>query len=158
MSDAFKLAVAAGLLFLGLGGASLIQGISDGKPAVAPSDDLPIAYQTLATPVRSALLGYPANEKALWRELWTQTGAVVASDTAAPVDFATTTALRELVIEMLTSGWVTLGGNARGQNPKLDAAVNELMLSIVGDKEIGVTPELRRQFVDACRALAWAGR
>lgn len=159
MNDVLKVLLAAALLFLGMGGAALIPGINDAKPAVTPAIDAPpAAHQAAVANVKTALAGYSANEKALWRELWTQAGAVVAADTAAPADFPTTTALRELVVELLTDGWVVLGGHAKGENPKLDAAVNAAITELVGDKEIGATPEIRSNFQSACRALAWAGQ
>lgn len=159
MSDTMKVALAVALLFFGLGGASLLPGLgADARPVVPSVDEPTAAQQQAVAAVRDALAGYPSADKALWRELWTQAGVVVAADTATPADFPTSTALRDYVIELLTSGWVTLGGHKHGENPKLDAAVNRAISDLVTDKEIGVTPEIRSQFASACKALAWAAK
>lgn len=133
-------------------------GMPQPKP-VAPtflidvSDDM----KTKVADVARALKAASPAERAIWASVWEKAAVVVASPEGEPVVFTDTRSLRGFTILSLDIAWRRLGGVKPGQYPGLREGVEKAMGDVVGLDVRPVTPELRRAYAEACRAIAWAG-
>lgn len=120
----------------------------------APSDEMKTKVSGVAAALRSAS---PA-ERAIWASVWEKAAVVVDGDAVTTeVVFSDTRSLRGFTVLSLDIAWRRLGGVKPGQYPGLREAVEQAMAGIVGLEVKPVTPELRRAYGEACRAIAWAG-
>jgi hypothetical protein len=117
------------------------------------SDEMKTKVADVARALRSAS---PA-ERAIWASVWEKAGVVVASPEGEPVIFTDTRSLRGYTVLALDIAWRRLGGVKPGQYPGLREGVEKALGEIVGLDVKPVTPELRRAYAEACRAIAWAG-
>lgn len=120
---------------------------------IAVSDDMKTKVADVAKALRAAS---PA-ERAIWASVWEKAAVVVASPEGEPVVFTDTRSLRGFTILSLDIAWRRLGGVKPGQYPGLREGVEKAMGDVVGLDVKPVTPELRRAYAEACRAIAWAG-
>lgn len=125
------------------------------KPdAVKPSDEM----IRLVTPVAEALRTAPIGDKLLWQQLWEKAAVVVAGDAVATeVVFTDTRSLRAFTILALDLGWRRIGENKPGQYQGLQDAVEQAMESVLSLEVKPVDADMRKAYVEVCRAIAWAG-
>ena len=125
-------------------------------PAVTvetPSD----AMQATVKPVLDAFASAPMSDRMLWAQLWTKAALVVGGDAiVGEVAFTDTRSLRSFVVLALDIGWRRIGGNQPGKYAGLREATEAAFANVIGKDVVAVTPELRKQFAELCRALAWA--
>lgn len=119
-----------------------------------PSEKL----QAAVADVHAALKGANPVDRAMWAQLWTKAGKVVAGDaTDTEVVFTDTRALRAYNVLAIRIGWRRLGENAKGKYPGLAEATERAFAAVVGTDVQPVTPELRAAYVELTNALAWCG-
>ena len=120
-------------------------------------EDVSDAMKTKVADVAKALRAASPVERAIWASTWEKAAVVVASPEGDPVVFTDTRSLRGFTILSLDIAWRRLGGVKPGQYPGLREGVEKAMGDVVGLDVRPVTPELRRAYAEACRAIAWAG-
>lgn len=119
-----------------------------------PSEKL----QAAVADVHAALKGANPVDRAVWAQLWTKAGRVVAGDaTDTEIVFTDTRALRAYNVLALRIGWRRLGENAAGKYPGLAEATERAFATVLGTDVQPVTPELRAAYVELSNALAWCG-
>lgn len=125
------------------------------KPdTVKPSDEM----IRLVTPVAEALRTAPMGDKLLWQQLWEKAAVVVAGDAVATeVVFTDTRSLRAFTILALDLGWRRIGENKPGEYQGLRDAVEQAMGSVLSLEVKPVDADMRKAYVEVCRAIAWAG-
>lgn len=128
-------------------------------PAVAvtvtePSPEM----KTKVAPVAEALRSASPVDRAVWASTWEKAAIVVSGDAvSAEVAFTDTRSLRTFTVLALDIAWRRLAGNKPGKYAGLREAVESVLGETVGNEVVPVTPELRRAYSDAARAIAWAG-
>ena len=135
-------------------------GMPQPKPAVPTFDlsDVSDTMKTKVADVAKALRSASPAERAIWASVWEKAAVVVAGDAVTTeVIFTDTRSLRGFTVLSLDIAWRRLGGVKAGQYPGLREAVEKAMGDIVGLDVKPVTPDLRRAYGEACRAVAWAG-
>jgi hypothetical protein len=120
-------------------------------------DDVSDDMKTKVADVARALKAASPAERAIWASVWEKAAVVVASPEGEPVVFTDTRSLRGFTILSLDIAWRRLGGVKPGQYPGLREGVEKAMGDVVGLDVKPVTPDLRRAYAEACRAIAWAG-
>ena len=118
-----------------------------------PSD----AMQTTVKPVADAFASAPMSDRMLWAQLWSKAAVVAGGDAiVGEVVFTDTRSLRAFVVLALDIGWRRIGGNQPGKYAGLREATEAAFANVVGKDVVTVTPELRKDFAELCRAIAWA--
>lgn len=119
-----------------------------------PSEKL----QAAVADVHKALRGANPVDRAVWAQLWSKAGKVVAGDaTDTEIVFTDTRSLRAYNVLALRIGWRRLGENAAGKYPGLAEATERAFATVLGTDVQPVTPQLRAAYVELCNALAWCG-
>jgi ribosomal protein S18 len=109
-------------------------------------------------PVADALRSLPASDRALWREVWSKAGVVVAAEaTAREPAFRDTRELRAYTGLAIDIAWRRIGGHAAGSQESLRKAVEAAYAAAVGTDDVPVTADTRGRYVELAKALAWAG-
>ena len=135
-------------------------------PAVNPAPSVPAiqvptpspAMQSLVADVHKALAGANPVDRAVWAQLWSKAGVVVAGDaTDTELVFTDTRSLRAYTIIALRIGWRRLGDNAQGKYPGLAEATERAFAGVLGTDVQPASPEIRAKYVELCNALAWCG-
>lgn len=140
-------------------GCVAVLGVPQPKP-VAPTFliDVSDEMKTKVADVARALKAASPAERAIWASVWEKAAVVVAGDAVTTdVVFTDTRSLRGFTVLSLDIAWRRLGGVKPGQYPGLREGVEKAMGDIVGLDVKPVTPDLRRAYGEACRAIAWAG-
>jgi hypothetical protein len=118
-----------------------------------PSD----AMQLKVKPVADAFASAPMSDRMLWAQLWSKAAVVVGGDAVVgEVVFTDTRSLRAFVVLALDIGWRRIGGNQPGKYAGLRDATEAAFANVIGKDVVTVTPELRKDFAELCRAIAWA--
>lgn len=127
-------------------------------PIAFPSVDSPSdTMKTNVLPVADAFRSAPMSDRLLWAQLWNKAAVVVDGDAVmTEVVFTDTRSLRAFVVLALDIGWRRIGGNQAGKYSGLREATELAFSNVIGKDVVPVTPELRKQFAELCRALAWA--
>jgi hypothetical protein len=116
------------------------------------------AMQTAVADVHKALAGANPVDRAVWAQLWTKAGVVVAGDaTDTEIVFTDTRSLRAYTVLAIRIGWRRLGENAAGKYAGLNEATERAFSGVLGIDVQPVTPELRARYIELCNALAWCG-
>ena len=119
-----------------------------------PSESMRQAVQ----PVADALRSLPASDRALWREVWSKAGIVVAAEsTALQPAFRDTRELRAYTGLAIDIAWRRIGGHAAGSQESLRGAVEASYKAVLGSDDVPVTADTRGRYVELAKALAWAG-
>lgn len=114
--------------------------------------------KTKVAPVAEALRSASPADRAVWASTWEKAAIVVSGDAVSPeVAFTDTRSLRQFTVLALDIAWRRLAGNKPGKYEGLREAVESVLGETVGNEVVPVTPELRRAYSDAARAIAWAG-
>jgi hypothetical protein len=121
--------------------------------------DLPSeSMRSTVQPVADALRSLPASDRALWREVWSKAGVVVAAEsTALQPAFRDTRELRAFTAVALDIAWRRIGGHAPGSHESLRGAVEASYKAVLGSDDVPVTADTRGRYVELAKALAWAG-
>jgi len=114
--------------------------------------------KTKVAPVADALRSASPVDRAIWASVWEKAAIVVAGDAVSPeIAFTDTRSLRQFTVLALDIAWRRLGGNKAGKYQGLREAVESVLGETVGSEVVPVTPDVRRAYSDAARAVAWAG-
>ena len=135
-------------------------GMPQPKPAVPTFDlsDVSDTMKTKVADVAKALRSASPAERAIWASVWEKAAVVVAGDAVTTeVIFTDTRSLRGFTVLSLDIAWRRLAGNPPGKYVGLKEAVEKVMGEAIGLEVRPVTPELRKAYAEACRAIAWAG-
>lgn len=131
-------------------------------PSALPS--LPITVETPSVEmqakvasVAAALASASPVDRAIWASVWDKAAVVVSAPEGEPPVFTDTRSLRGFTVLSLDIAWRRLGGNPPGKYVGLREAVEKVMGEAIGLEVRSVTPELKRAYAEACRAIAWAG-
>ena len=109
-------------------------------------------------PVADALRSLPASDRALWREVWSKAGVVVAAEaTAIQPAIRDTRELRAFTALLIDIAWRRIGGHAPGSQESLRGAVEAAYKAVLGSDDVPVTADTRGRYVELAKALAWAG-
>jgi hypothetical protein len=121
-------------------------------------EDVSDEMKTKVADVAKALRSASPAERAIWASVWEKAAVVVAGDAVTTeVIFTDTRSLRGFTVLSLDIAWRRLGGVKPGQYPGLREGVEKAMGDVVGLDVKPVTPDMRRAYAEACRAIAWAG-
>jgi hypothetical protein len=121
---------------------------------VEPSQEL----KAKVAPVADALRNASPVDRALWAQVWSKAAVVVSGDAASTdVAFTDTRCLRQFTVLALDIAWRRIGGNKAGKYAGLREAVEAVLGETVGNEVTPVTPEMRRAYSEAAKAVAWAG-
>jgi hypothetical protein len=136
-----------------------INGLENKRPQ--PDIDVPtnVDGDKIAA-VAKALKQASVVDRALWAEVWEKASKAVAGDaTASEVVFTDTKSLRMFTVICLDLAWHRIGGNQPGKYAGLRDGVEAFLAdpAVLGKDDVAVTPELRKAYVEATRALAYAG-
>jgi hypothetical protein len=119
-----------------------------------PSPEMKAKVATVATALRSA----SPVDRAVWASTWEKAAIVVAGDAVTTeVVFTDTRSLRQFTVLALDIAWRRLAGNQPGKYAGLREATEAVLLDVVGKEVVPVTPDMRRAYNDAAKAIAWAG-
>jgi hypothetical protein len=143
----------------------LVAAAWDKLPALpVPLPSLPITVETPSVKMQQKVQGVAraltmANhvDRSVWASVWEKAAVVVLSPESDPVVFSDTRSLRGFTVLSLDIAWRRLAGNPPGKYVGLRESVESVMLDVVGLDVQPVTPEIKRQYAEACRAIAWAG-
>lgn len=114
--------------------------------------------QVRVSAVADALRNANPIDRAVWAEVWTKAAIVAAGDaTDQPPAFTDTRALREFHKIALSIAWRRIAGNPPGKYAGLAEATEKAFADTLGLEVRAVTPDLRKEYVSLCKALAWAG-
>lgn len=130
-------------------------------PAAVPSQitvETPsVEMQAKVRDVAAALASASPVDRAIWASTWEKAAVVVAAPDTEPAVFTDSRSLRGFTVLSLDIAWRRLGGNPPGKYVGLREAVEKVMGEAIGLEVKPVTPELRRAYAEACKAIAWAG-
>jgi hypothetical protein len=133
-----------------------VNGVPEVPALVVPTPSP--AMQTAVADVHKALAGANPVDRAVWAQLWTKAGVVVAGDaTDTEIVFTDTRSLRAYTVLAIRIGWRRLGENAAGKYAGLNEATERAFSGVLGIDVQPVTPELRARYIELCNALAWCG-
>jgi hypothetical protein len=119
-----------------------------------PSPEMKAKVAGIATALRSA----SPVDRAVWASVWEKAAIVVAGDAVTTeVAFTDTRALRQFTVLALDIAWRRLAANQPGKYSGLREATEAVLLEVVGKEVVPVTPDMRRSYSDAAKAIAWAG-
>jgi len=116
-----------------------------------------VEWQSKVAGVATALARANPVERAIWASVWSKAADVVSAPEDTEVIFSDTRSLRGFTVLSLDIAWRRLAGKAPGEFPGLRDAVEKVLGEAVGFDVQLVTPELKRGYAEACRAIAWAG-
>ncbi|NBT05573.1 MAG: hypothetical protein EBS54_02050 [Betaproteobacteria bacterium] len=116
-----------------------------------------VEMQTKVAGIARALAGANPAERAIWASVWEKAAVVVAAPEGKEPVFTDSRSLRGFTVLSLDIAWRRLGGIQPGTMPGLREAVEAVMSEAVGLDVKPVDPEMKRRYVEACRAIAWAG-
>lgn len=127
------------------------------RVAVSVTDPSPEMKAKVA-PVAAALRSASPVDRAVWASVWEKAAIVVAGDAVTTeVAFTDTRAMRQFTILALDIAWRRIAANQPGKYAGLREATEAVLLEVVGKEVVPVTPDMRRAYGDAARAIAWAG-
>ena len=131
-------------------------------PASVPSMPITVEVPTVemqakVREVQAALATANPVDRAVWASVWEKAATVVTCPESDPVIFTDTRSLRGFTVLSLDIAWRRLAGNPPGKYVGLREAVEKVMGEAIGLEVKPVTPELRKAYAEACRAIAWAG-
>ena len=131
-------------------------------PIAVPSQSITVEtpsveMQAKVEGVAAALASASPVDRAVWASVWEKAAVVVAAPDTEPAVFTDTRSLRGFTVLSLDIAWRRLGGNPPGKYTGLREAVEKVMGEAIGLEVKPVTPELRRAYAEACKAIAWAG-
>ena len=150
----WRMVVALALAYVAAGGPLVPRADAPRVVRDEPAADM----KALVGPVATALANAPAGDRMLWAELFEKMATVVAGDaTSTEPVFSDTRALRAFTVLSLEIGWRRLGDHEPGYYPGLRAAVETALGSAVTLDVAPVDAAMRTRYVEACRAIAWAG-
>jgi hypothetical protein len=119
-----------------------------------PSPEMKAKVAGIAAALRSA----SPVDRAVWASTWEKAAIVVAGDAVTTeIVFTDTRALRQFTVLALDIAWRRLAGNQPGKYVGLREATEAVLLEVVGKEVAPVTPDMRRAYSDAAKAIAWAG-
>lgn len=131
-------------------------------PVAVPS--LPITVEAPSVEMQAKVAGVAAAmtaanpvDRAIWASTWEKAAVVVSAPESDPPIFTDTRSLRGFTVLSLDIAWRRLAGNPPGKYVGLREAVEQVMGQAIGLEVRPVTPELKRAYAEACRAIAWAG-
>jgi hypothetical protein len=108
--------------------------------------------------VAEALANANIVDRMVWAETWTKAALVVQGDaTLNPPAFTDTKSLREFNKLALGIAWRRIAGNPPGKYAGLAEATEAAFKTTLGMESRPVTPDMRRDYAELCKALAWAG-
>ena len=127
------------------------------RVAVSVTDPSPEMKAKVA-PVATALRSASPVDRAVWASTWEKAAIVVAGDAVTTeIVFSDTRSLRQFTVLALDIAWRRLAGNQPGKYAGLREATEAVLLEVVGKEVLPVTPDMRRAYSDAAKAIAWAG-
>ena len=127
-------------------------------PSMPVTVEVPsVEMQAKVRDVAAALTAANPVDRAVWASVWEKAAVVVSAPEGDPVIFTDTRSLRGFTVLSLDIAWRRLAGNPPGKYVGLREAVEKVMGEAIGLEVRPVTPELRKAYAEACRAIAWAG-
>jgi hypothetical protein len=141
-----------------------IYGVEAQRTPPKPELDAPAeGVADRVAPVAKALRQASAVDRALWAEVWEKAAKIVAGDDVGQhgneVIFTDTKSLRAFTVICLDIAWHRIGGNQPGKYDGLRDAVEGFLSdpAVLGRDDVALTPQIRKAYVEAAQALAWAG-
>lgn len=150
-------AVVIGLLLAAAFGKVTLPALPAAVPSQITVETPSVEMQQRVAGVAAALASASPVDRAIWASVWEKAAVVVAAPDTEPAVFTDSRSLRGFTVLSLDIAWRRLGGNPPGKYTGLREAVEKVMGEAIGLEVKPVTPELRRAYAEACRAIAWAG-
>lgn len=150
--------VVVGLLLAAAVGRLQLPALPSAVPSLPITVEAPsVEMQAKVADVATALAGASDVDRAIWASVWNKAAVVVSAPDSEPAVFTDTRSLRGFTVLSLDIAWRRLAGHMPGKFVGLRDAVEKVMADAVGLEVKPVTPELRRAYSEACKAIAWAG-
>jgi hypothetical protein len=141
-----------------------VYGIDKPQPPAPQPDNAPASdLADKMAPVAKVLSKVSHVDRALWAEVWEKAAKVVEGDEVgkygSEVVFTDTKSLQVFTVICLDIAWHRIGGNEPGKYAGLREATEAFLAdpSVLGRDDVALTPELRKAYVRAASALAYAG-
>ena len=150
-------AVVIGLLLAAAFGKVTLPALPAAVPSQITVETPSVEMQQRVAGVAAALASASPVDRAIWASVWEKAAVVVAAPDTEPAVFTDSRSLRGFTVLSLDIAWRRLGGNPPGKYTGLREAVEKVMGEAIGLEVKPVTPELRRAYAEACKAIAWAG-
>jgi hypothetical protein len=116
-----------------------------------------VEMQAKVAGVAAAMASASPVDRAIFANVWEKAAVVVSAPDTDPAVFTDTRSLRGFTVLSLDIAWRRLGGSPPGKYVGLREAVEKVIGEAIGLEVKPVTPELRRAYAEACKAIAWAG-
>lgn len=157
---AVQLTFMTALLFFAAFGIPTLPNVS--RPVTpTPADASESDLLDKAKPIAAALGKANDVDRALWAHVWEAIAVVIAAEakTNEPV-ITNTKELRLFTVASLEFAWRRIGGVREGQYPALREAVEQFLAdpAVLGKDDVLLDAAYRQRYVDACKAIAYAGR
>jgi len=148
-----RITLAAVLGYVAVCGVPVSRDVSRVTPAT-PNTDM----QTRVAGIAAALKDASPADRAIWASVWEKAAVVVSGDAVTTeVAFTDTRSLRGFTVLALDIAWRRIGGNQAGKYAGLREATEKALGGVVGMDVVPVTPDMRKAYAEACKAIAWAG-
>jgi len=148
-----RITLAAVLGYVAVFGVPVSRDVSRVTP-VTPNTDM----QTRVAGIAAALKDASPADRAIWASVWEKAAVVVSGDAiTTEVAFTDTRSLRGFTVLALDIAWRRIGGNQAGKYAGLREATEKALGGVVGMDVVPVTPDMRKAYAEACKAIAWAG-
>lgn len=146
--------VAVVLLAVGLFGLPSLPSVQPSVAVSEPSEDMKTAVRSV---VKVASKMSPLDR--LWlQNIYENFAKVVAADGVVDESTITSTdSLRAVHVAVLKFIWKGMANNSPSKYEGLAEAIDDAMNSVISADSRPLTPEMRKQTVELCKAIAWAG-
>ena len=135
-----------------------VLGIPSRKTAQVDVPTPPVDMQEVIKPLLPVVAKMSVIDRFWMQEAYTNAARIVRADrTVAEPAITTTGKARAVHVTVLDFVWRGLAGNQPGKYPDMSAAIESAFVSVVGDKERIMTPELSEKLAALFDAIAWAG-
>lgn len=134
-------------------------GLPSLRPAkVNPAPPLSVDMREAVRPLLPVVAKMTAIDRFWMQEAYLNAARIVRADlTVAEPAITTTGKARAVHVTVLDFVWRGLAGNQPGKYPDMSTAIESAFVSVVGDKERPMTPELTEKLAALFEAIAWAG-
>lgn len=153
MTTASRLALAAALCYVAVCG--LPASTSPRTDTIAePTNEMQARVKEIGVALRAA----SPIDRLVWASVWSKAASVIDGEGInSEVVFTDTKSLRAFTVIALNIAWRRIGNHTPGEFPGLREAVESAFKATLTLDDRTVTQEVRNQYAELCRAIAWAG-
>lgn len=156
MTTASRFALAAALCYVAVCGLPSSTRPHNGTndPVAEPTNEMQARVKEIGVALRAA----SPLDRLVWASVWNKAAAVIDGEGVnSEVVFTDTKSLRAFTVIALNIAWRRIGNHTPGEFPGLRDAVEAAFKTTLTLDDRTVTQEVRNQYAELCRAIAWAG-